>query len=64
MHDALFEAGYWSLGSSLELLKKKSVASKTIRELLDGMASFRSPQEFPPAPYFVKCHRERTGFKV
>lgn len=62
MHDALFEAGYWSLDDSLGLLKKESVASKTIRLLLDGMTSFRLPLQYPPGQLFVRRHRERTGF--
>ena len=62
-HDALFEAGYWSLGDDLRLLKKKYVTSKTLRSLLDRMTSFRSPLEFPPAPRFVERHRARAGLK-
>jgi len=63
IHDALFEAGYWSLGNRLGLLRKKSVASNAIRQVLDGMTSFRKPLEFPPALCFVKRHRERAGFE-
>jgi hypothetical protein len=62
IHDALFEAGYWSLGDSLKLLKKEAVPSRTIRQLLDGMTSFRSPLNFPPAPRFIKRHRAKAGF--
>jgi hypothetical protein len=64
MHDALFEFGYWSLGDSLELLKKESVPSKTVRMLLDEMTSFRLPVEYRPAACFVRGHRERTGFST
>ncbi len=64
IHDALFEAGYWSLGDSLELLKKEAVTSKTIRQLLDGMISFQQPLEHPPAPCFTQHHRERAGFEA
>jgi len=64
LHDALFEAGYWSLGDRLRLLKKKSVTSKTIRQVLDAMTSFRLPLEFPPAAQFVKRHREQAGLAV
>jgi predicted restriction endonuclease len=35
IRDALFETGYWSLGDSLSLLKRKNVASITIRQLLN-----------------------------
>ncbi len=62
MHDALFEAGYFSLSDDCELVKKASVASMTIRQLLDGMDSFRFPHEYPPAPRFLCRHRERAGF--
>ncbi len=62
IHDALFEAGYWSLDDSLSLLKKESVVSKTIRLLLDGMISFRLPMKYPPVQGFVRHHRERSGF--
>lgn len=61
-HDALFEAGYWSLGNDLQYLKKKDITSKTLRLLLDGMTSFRSPSNLPPAARFVKRHRKRAGF--
>lgn len=62
IHDALFEAGYWSLGDSLELSKREAVPSRTIRDLLDAMMSFRPPLEHPPAQRFLKRHRERAGF--
>jgi hypothetical protein len=62
IHDALFEAGYWSLGDSLDLSKREAVTSKTICDVLDGMISFRPPLEHPPARRFVKRHRERAGF--
>ena len=64
IHDALFEAGYWSLGDDLALLRKKSVTSKVIRQLLGVMTWFRKPLKFPPAPCFVRRHRERVGFAV
>lgn len=63
-HDALFEAGYWSLGGDLKVLKKKNVASKTLRDLLGGMNSLRLPLEFPPAQQFLKRHRRKFGFKM
>jgi hypothetical protein len=62
MHDALFEVGYWSLEDSLALLKKESVQSKTIRDLLDRMTFFKLPLAHPPTPCFVRRHRERFGF--
>ena len=63
IHDALFEAGFWSLGDTLDILKKKSVRSDTIRLLLSNMTSFRKPLGFPPAPRFVKRHREEAAFE-
>ena len=62
IHDALFEAGYWSLSDELELLKKKSVESKTISDLLVAMTEFRRPSEFRPLGQFLKKHRKRCGF--
>jgi hypothetical protein len=62
IHDALFEAGYWSLGNDLELLKRKTVTSRTLRQILDGMTSFRLPLDFPPAGRFLSCHRQKAGF--
>jgi hypothetical protein len=62
MHDALFEAGYWSLGNSLKLLKRTAVRSATIRGLLSNMTSFRKPLRFAPASRFVKHHREENDF--
>jgi hypothetical protein len=59
IHDALFEAGYWSLADDLQLVKKRGVPSRTIRGLLDQMSSFRSPVDFRPGVFFVKCHGER-----
>ncbi len=64
IHDALFEAGYWSLAANWKLLKKDSVKSITICNLLDSMTSFRKPLAFPPAAWFLKRHRERVGFKA
>ena len=62
MHDALFEAGYWSLGDRLELLKR-TASSHTIRQLLEGMISFRLPLAHSPAPRFSKHHREQFQFR-
>jgi len=42
-------------------VKREEVASQLIRQILDGMISFRPPLEFPPAPCFVKRHWERVG---
>jgi HNH endonuclease len=61
IHDALFEAGYWSLGNSLDLLKRKYVRSKTIRQILRNMTSFRKPMRFSPARRFVKRHRQEAA---
>ncbi len=61
IHDALFEAGYWSLTDDFRLVKKKPVASIMIRSLLNGMKSFNSPLGFPPAAGFLTRHRERVG---
>jgi len=36
IHDALFEAGYWSLSDGLDVLKKARLKSKTVRRILDG----------------------------
>jgi hypothetical protein len=63
IHDALFETGYWSLGDRFELLKKDAGPSKTIRQLLDGMTSFRVPCIFAPGARFTKWHRERFGLE-
>lgn len=63
IHDALFEAGYWSLRDNLELLKRETVPSKTIQQLLDAMMSFRRPLKHSPEPCFVKQHRERIGLR-
>lgn len=60
-HDALFETGYWSLANNLRVVKKKGIASITIRRLLDGMCSFRVPADFHPTPRFVKLHRKKAG---
>jgi hypothetical protein len=62
IHDALFETGYWSLKDDLELLKKESVKSETIRQLLDAMISFSAPADYPPAVSFVRRHRKKAGF--
>lgn len=60
IHDALFEAGYWSLDDSLGLLKK-AAESKTISLLLEAMTDFKAPLEYPPAERFVRRHRQRVG---
>jgi hypothetical protein len=62
IHDALFEAGYWSLGNDLKLLKRKTVSSEALRQILDGMTAFRRPLDFPPARRFLKSHRKKAGF--
>jgi hypothetical protein len=61
IHDALFEAGYWSLDDSLGLLKKPA-GSKVVSMVLDVLTVFRSPLEHPPAQRFIRRHRERVGF--
>ena len=61
IHDALFEIGYWSLDDGLRPLKRASVASDTIRRLLEAMTSFASPLEYPPGAAFVARHRQRVG---
>ena len=63
IHDALFEAGYWSLDDSLCLLKKSS-NSKMVTMVIDAMTNFRSPQEFLPAETFIKRHRLLSGFNA
>ena len=62
IHDAIFEVGYWSLDDNLCLLKRKAVASRTMRMILEDMTVFRLPLSHPPAPDFVGFHRERAGF--
>ncbi len=62
IHDALFEAGYWSLGKTLRILKKKSLSSRTVTHLLAKMKSFREPLQFRPDPRFLAHHREKAGF--
>jgi hypothetical protein len=52
------------LEDSLGLLKRKSVDSTTIRQLLNDMTSFQKPLEFSPARCVVKQHREKAGIKV
>lgn len=63
LHDALFEAGYWSLADDFALLKRQKVTSNTVRQLLEAMKIFRIPAEFVPSPRFIKRHRARTGFE-
>jgi len=61
IHDALFEIGYWSLDDGLRPLKRASVASDTIRRLLEAMTSFASPLEYSPGAAALAQHRQRVG---
>lgn len=61
-HDSLFETGYWSLTNSFELLRRPSISSSTIQQLLDGDNCFRPPQTRPPASTYLEQHRARHGF--
>jgi len=61
IHDALFEAGYWSLDDSFAVLKKHK-ESKMISMVIDAMNVFRLPLAYPPAKHFLRQHREMAGF--
>jgi hypothetical protein len=60
-HDVLFEQGYWSLSDDLTVLKRRSVASHTVRSLLDVADAFKSPNSFQPSREFLRQHRLATG---
>lgn len=61
IHDALFEIGYWSLDDGLRPVKRTSVASDTIRRILEAITSFASPLEHSPGTASLTQHRQRVG---
>lgn len=63
-HDSLFEVGYISLSDDFSVLKKKSVQSKEINQVIGATKSFRAPKDFPPAREFLRKHRKRVGFEI
>jgi hypothetical protein len=60
-HDALFEAGYWSLTGDLRLIKQPRGRSHTVVVVLDSADRFRPPRSFPPAAAYLRVHRSRSG---
>ena len=61
-HDALFEAGYWSLSDSLTVLQRQTISSVIIRALLPTYTTFRRPIEAAPASEYLQRHRAKHGF--
>lgn len=61
-HDALFETGYWSLSNELEVLRKLSGATSTVRYLLRPTIQFRKPYDHLPRREFIVRHRECHDF--
>jgi hypothetical protein len=61
LHDALFEAGYWSLSDQLEPVLRESVDSRDLRSFLRRIKGFRRPLVFSPDFRFVRKHRARAG---
>jgi hypothetical protein len=60
-HDALFEAGYWSLTADLRVVKRCEGLRRMVRAVLDGMSEFRVPSNHPPLPEYVDRHRRNAG---
>ena len=61
-HDALFEAGYFALSDTYEILFKPHLESDSIGILLASLEEFRRPQANPPDPALLSRHRKRFGF--
>ena len=62
LHDALFEAGYFTLTDKYEILTKPYPAKDSIGTLLGTLLHFRPPTAFPPDPMLLQKHRDRIGF--
>lgn len=62
MHDALFEHGYIALADDLSVLRRDPAGSSVVGYLQHTSDQLRAPQAYPPAPAYLKLHRQRTGF--
>lgn len=62
LHDALFEAGYFTLTDAYDFLTKPHPANDSIGILLGALVHFRPPAAFPPDPALLRKHRDRCGF--
>ena len=61
LHDSLFEAGYWGLDDHLDVIRRPSLDSVTLRAFLNDHTRFQPPEQFPPNPYYLSLHRARCG---
>ena len=61
-HDALFELGYWSLGSSYDVIVKPTLRAWPLQALLPATIAFRRPGAFEPDRLYLTQHRQRHAF--
>jgi hypothetical protein len=61
-HDALFEAGYWSLSDDLRIIINQKTQSKTIAFLLSEVMHFQKPCWECPSPEYLTIHRAKNKF--
>jgi hypothetical protein len=64
MHDALFENGFIALGDDLRVLRPKPATSAVVEYLQTTAESLRPPKVHPPAPEYLRRHRQRIGSEV
>lgn len=63
LHDPLFEAGYFTLSDSYDVVTRNDVPSQVIVAVLKLTRQLRVPYGSTPSPMFLKKHRIRTGFE-
>lgn len=63
-HDALFEAGYWSLRDDYSILRKSGLHPETIRKLLPEKNAFRLPSQHLPDSVYLERHRCVHGYNL
>jgi len=64
MHDALFENGFIAFADDLRVLRPRSATSAVVKYLQNTTDRLRCPKVHPPAPEYLRQHRQRIGCKV
>jgi hypothetical protein len=63
LHDPLFEAGYFAITDTFDILRRRDVASQIVLTVLRETDRLRLPKAHQPSPEFLRKHRIRTGFE-
>jgi hypothetical protein len=63
MHDALFESGYIAFADDLRVLWVRPARSTVVEYLQATAERLRSPKSHPPAPEYLRQHRQRIGYE-